>query len=71
MKLCYKDVLCETGKYRTMGEDKPALYFISSPNQETMLAAGFQEVHYGLWVKLLSGDEYQEIRNMLEGIPSR
>lgn len=71
MKLCYKGVLCETGKYRTMGEDRPALYYISSPNQATMLAAGFEEVHYGLWAKLLSDDEYQEILKISEDIPSR
>lgn len=26
-----------------------------------MLKAGFDEVHYGLWVKLLSDSEYEKI----------
>ena len=43
MKIWYKGVLCNTGTYRYMGEDKPALYYIYSPDQETMLKAGFVE----------------------------
>lgn len=44
-----------------MGEDRPALYYIDSPDQETMLKAGFDEVQYGLWVKVLTEEEYKEI----------
>lgn len=47
MKGYYKGVLCELGTYRVMGEDMPALYYIDSPSQETMLKVGFDEVHYG------------------------
>ena len=57
----YKGVLCKLGTYRVMGEDKPTLYFIDSPNQETMLKAGFDELHYGLWGKILTDEEYEEI----------
>ena len=60
MKGYYKGVLCNLATYRVMGEDRPALYYISSPDQETMLKAGFDEVHYGLWVKILSDEEYQK-----------
>ena len=42
MKVHYKGVLCNLATYRVMGEDKPALYYIDSPDQETMLKAGFQ-----------------------------
>lgn len=61
MRGYYKGVLCNLGTYRVMGEDRPALYYIDSPNQETMLKAGFAEVSNGLWVKLLSDDEYDKI----------
>jgi len=44
-----------------MGEDTPALYYIDSPDQETMLKAGFDEVRYGLWVKILTDEEHKEI----------
>ena len=37
MKVHYKGVLCNLATYRVMGEDKPALYYIDSPDQETML----------------------------------
>ena len=70
MLIYYKGVLCRTGKYRVMGEDKPALYYVSSPNQKIMFDAGFTEVHYGLWAKLLSDEEYQEILEMLDGMSS-
>lgn len=59
----YKGVLCKLGTYRVMGEDKPTLYYIDSPNQETMLKAGFDELHYGLWGKVLTDEEYEEITN--------
>ncbi|MCI9587856.1 MAG: hypothetical protein HFF60_07790 [Oscillospiraceae bacterium] len=69
MKLYYRGVLCQTGSYRVMGENKPALFYISSPNQETMLDAGFTEIHYGLWLKLLSDAEYREILDAIEDEP--
>ena len=57
----YKGVLCRLATYRVMGEDKPALYYINAPDQQTMLDAGFEEVHYGLWAKILTDDEYEGI----------
>ncbi len=68
MKGYYKGVLCELGTYRVMGEDMPALYYIDSPNQETMLKVGFDEVHYGLWVKMLTDEEYKEIISIFNGV---
>lgn len=65
MKIWYKGVLCNTGTYRYMGEDKPALYYIYSPDQETMLKAGFVEDHPCLWVKVLADEEYNEIITIL------
>ena len=44
MKIWYKGVLCNTGTYRYMGEDKPALYYIYSPDQETMFKAGLWKI---------------------------
>ena len=64
MKGYYKGVLCRLGTYRIMGEDKPALYYIDSPDQETMLKAGFDEVRSGLWVKILTDEEHKEIINI-------
>ena len=49
-----------------MGEDKPALYYIDSPDQETMLKAGFVDVQPCLWVKVLTDEEYNEITNIYE-----
>ena len=49
MKVHYKGVLCNLATYRVMGEDKPALYYIDSPDQETMLKAGFVDVQPCLW----------------------
>ena len=69
MKLYYRGVLSQTGSYRVTGENKPALFYISSPNQETMLDAGFTEIHYGLWLKLLSDAEYREILEAIEDEP--
>ena len=54
MKVHYKGVLCNLATYRVMGEDKPALYYIDSPDQETMLKAGFVDVQPCLWVKVLT-----------------
>ena len=51
MEINYKGVLCRLGTYRVNGEDKPTLYYISSPDNETMYKAGFEELHYGLWGK--------------------
>lgn len=65
MKLYYKGVLCNLATYRVMGEDRPALYYIYSPDQETMLKAGFVDVQPCLWVKLLTDNEYNEIVNTL------
>jgi hypothetical protein len=54
-----------------MGENRPALYYIDSPDQKTMLDAGFDEVRYGLWVKLLTDEEYHEICSKLEAEPEQ
>lgn len=35
MEINYKGVLCRLGTYRVNGEDKPTLYYISSPDDET------------------------------------
>ena len=59
----HKDVLCKLGTYRVMGEDKPTLYYIDSRDQQTMLKAGFDELHYGLLGKVLTDEEYEEIAN--------
>lgn len=67
MKGRYKGVLCKLGTYRIKGEDKPALYYLDSPNQEMMFKAGFDEVHYGLWVKILTDKEYEEIIDIFNG----
>lgn len=64
MKVHYKGVLCNLATYRVMGEDKPALYYIDSPDQETMLKAGFVDVQPCLWVKVLTDEEYNEITNI-------
>ena len=66
MKVHYKGVLCNLATYRVMGEDKPALYYIDSPDQETMLKAGFVEDHPCLWVKVLTDEEYNEIITILD-----
>ncbi len=64
-KLIYKGVLCRLATYRIMGENRPALFYIDAPDQQTMLDAGFDEIHYGLWVKILTDEEYEEIRKVL------
>lgn len=60
----YNGVFCRLGTYRVLGENKPALYYISSPDQETTLKAGFDEVRYGLWVKILTDKEHKEIKKL-------
>ena len=64
MKGYYKEVLCNLGTYRVMGENKPALYYVDSPDQETMLKAGFEDVQPCLWVKILTDEEYKEITHI-------
>lgn len=64
MEINYKGVLCRLGTYRVIGEDKPTLYYISAPDDETMYKAGFEELHYGLWGKILTDEEYKEITNI-------
>ena len=61
MKGYYKGVLCRLTEYRAMGTAKPALSYISSPDQETMLRAGFIETQNGLWLKVLTEAEYKEV----------
>ena len=61
MKGYYKGVLCRLTEYRVMGTAKPALSYISSPDQETMLRAGFTETQNGLWLKVLTEAEYKEV----------
>lgn len=61
MKGYYKGVLCRLTEYRVMGKAVPVLSYISSPDQDTMLRAGFSEVQNGLWLKMLSQAEREEI----------
>ena len=61
MKGCYKGVLCRLTEYRAIGKSAPALSYISSPDQETMLRAGFTEVRNGLWLKVLTEEEFEEV----------
>ena len=61
MYLRYKGVLCRLAEYRAGGETRPVLSYISSPDQETMLKAGFGEVQNGLWLKELAAEEYEEL----------
>ena len=65
-QLIYKGVLCRLATYRIMGENKPALFYIDAPDQQTMIDAGFDEIHCGLWAKILTDDEYNEIINKLD-----
>lgn len=62
----FKDVLCRLGNYRVNGEDKPTLYYISSPDDETMYKAGFEELNYGLWGHILTDEEYEEVLKLKE-----
>lgn len=67
-KIIYKGVFCRLATYRVMGENRPALFYIDAPDQKTMLDAGFDEVHYGLWAKILTDEEYGEIVKKLNTI---
>lgn len=66
----YKGVLCNLATYRVMGEDRPALYPVDF-SEEEIFYREFNEVHYGLWAKILSDEEYQEIVDVIMGLPSR
>ncbi len=57
----YKGVLCRLATWRVMGEERPVLFYIDAPDQQTMLEAGFTDIHYGLWAKILTDEEYEEI----------
>lgn len=57
----YKGVWCRLTEYRAAGKVVPVLSYISSPDQETMLRAGFTEVRNGLWLKLLTEEEFEEV----------
>ena len=66
-KLIYKGVLCRLGTYRVMAEDKPALYYVGAPDWQTVYDAGFEEMHMaGPWVKILSDEEFERIREGFE-----
>ena len=60
MEINYKGILCRLGTYRVNGEDKPALWYISSPDDKTMYKAGFEELHYGVLGKVLTDKEYKK-----------
>lgn len=60
MKIYYKGILCNLSTYHVMGEDRPALYPVDFSNNEIFMKE-FSEVHYGLWAKVLTDEEYQEI----------
>lgn len=64
----FKGVLCKLGTYRVNGENKPTLFYISSPNDETMYKAGFEELHYGLWGHILTDEEYKKVLKLKENI---
>lgn len=61
MKGYYKGVLCRLAEYRATGKAVPVLSYISSPDQDTMLRAGFTEVRNGLWLKVLTEAEFEEV----------
>ena len=61
MKGYYKGVLCRLTEYRAAGKAVPVLSYISSPDQDTMLRAGFTEAQNGLWLKTLTEAEYEEV----------
>ena len=63
MEINYKGILCRLGTYRVNGEDKPALWYISSPDDKTMYKAGFEELHYGVLGKVLTDKEYNILKN--------
>lgn len=61
MKGYYKGVLCRLAEYRATGKAVPVLSYISSPDQDTMLRAGFTETQNGLWLKVLTEEEFEEV----------
>lgn len=61
MKGYYKGVLCRLTEYRAAGKAVPVLSYISSPDQDTMLRAGFTEAQNGLWLKTLTEAEFEEV----------
>lgn len=61
MKGYYKGVWCRLAEYRAAGKAVPVLSYISSPDQDTMLRAGFTEAQNGLWLKTLTEAEYEEV----------
>lgn len=64
MRIYYKGVLCNLATYRVMGEDRPALYPVDF-SEEEIFYREFNEVHYSLWAKILSDEEYQEIVDVI------
>lgn len=44
MKLTYQGVYCLLATYRIMGEDRPTLFVISAPDDETVYRAGFTDL---------------------------
>jgi len=66
MEINYKGILCRLGTYRVNGEDKPALWYISSPDDKTMYKAGFEELHYGVLGKVLTDKEYKKIKKIIK-----
>ncbi|MCR5450028.1 MAG: hypothetical protein K6F23_11630 [Solobacterium sp.] len=69
--MMYKGVRCRLAVCRIMGEDRHALFYVDAPDQQTMLNAGFDEIHYGLWAKILTDAEYQEIISQLDRSPEQ
>lgn len=49
-----------------MGKNVPALFFLDSPNPEKMIEAGFEEIQYGRWIKLLTETEFKEVLELIE-----
>lgn len=60
VKIRYKGILCNLSTYRVMNEDRPALYPVTQSNDEIFYKE-FDEVHYGLWAKVLTDEEYHKI----------
>lgn len=51
MKIYYKGI-CNLSSYCVMGEDRPALYSVTLPNNE-IFNKEFNKIHYSLWAKIL------------------
>ncbi len=66
MRILYKGVVCNTGYERIMGKEVPALFYVDSQDQDTMLKAGFNEVSPDRWIKILSNEEFQEVLKLIE-----